>query len=186
MFNHPTPGDDVAKPLVKVLPPLHGVSTSSYKDVEVFLEWPHNTIIREQEYQVVVVFGDDQFVERLLNRLAVNYGLYRDILPFPGELHLQMHLCHTIMRLGYDEYLQPIANHLNINNITKNFLLKNWDKHDDFMLVVAQACVNWLTTVLPSNLKDASWEKICKLVEKNKHISKKTQKQCNKEVEKCL
>ena len=53
-------------------------------------------------------------------------------------------MCLGIYRLGYSSYLAPIAKHLGYDNIHLDFALKQWSRHDEFLLLVATAGVQWL------------------------------------------
>lgn len=55
-----------------------------------------------------------------------------------------MHFCLGVYRLGYTQYLKPIADKLQYNNIQLDFQLKKWSSHDEFLLLVATAGVSWL------------------------------------------
>ena len=52
-----------------------------------------------------------------------------------------MHMCLGIYRLEYSSYLAPIAKHLGYDNIHLDFALKQWSRHDEFLLLVAIAGV---------------------------------------------
>ena len=55
-----------------------------------------------------------------------------------------MHVCHAIYRLGFDKYMKPIATELGFTSLAMNFPLKLWSKHDEFLLMFAEATMVWL------------------------------------------
>ncbi len=55
-----------------------------------------------------------------------------------------MHVCHALYRLGFDAYLQPIALALNYTILKKDFELKKWSRHDEFLLLFTDAAMQWL------------------------------------------
>lgn len=59
-----------------------------------------------------------------------------------------MHLCAAIYRLGFTEYLQPVAIALGFNLLVKNFALKNWKHHDQFLLLFCDAGAMWLQGII--------------------------------------
>lgn len=55
-----------------------------------------------------------------------------------------MHVCHGIFRLGFEHYLKPIADQVGYTILTRDFQLKKWNKHDEFLLLFIEASVQWL------------------------------------------
>ena len=55
-----------------------------------------------------------------------------------------MHVALAIYRLGFDAYLAPIANELGYTTLKKDFELKQWNKHDEFLLLFTEASFKWL------------------------------------------
>jgi len=55
-----------------------------------------------------------------------------------------MHVCHAIYRLGFDDYLQPLAANFGYTTIKKNFDLKKWSRQDEVLLLFAEAGIQWL------------------------------------------
>jgi hypothetical protein len=55
-----------------------------------------------------------------------------------------MHVCHAIYRLGFVDYLSPIATILEFGSLKQEFLLKAWSHHDEFLLMFTDAAVTWL------------------------------------------
>ena len=61
-----------------------------------------------------------------------------------GEFHFVMHICHAIYRLGFIDYLQPIAHHFGYETLKQDFILRKWKKHDEFLLLFTEASCKWL------------------------------------------
>lgn len=61
-----------------------------------------------------------------------------------GEFHFQMHVTHALYRLGGASYLLPVAQSIGFKYLTIDFALKNWDKHDEFLLLFCDAGMLWL------------------------------------------
>lgn len=55
-----------------------------------------------------------------------------------------MHVCHAIFRLGFFNYLQPVASAFGFNLLKMDFLLKEWKMHDQFLLMYCDAAAQWL------------------------------------------
>lgn len=76
--------------------------------------------------------------------------MWGGIIPFPGDLHFNMHTGLGIMRAG-EEYLLLIAELLGYKYIKVDFELDHWSHHDSFLLMVAEAAVRWLYSLLPKS-----------------------------------
>ena len=129
------------------------------------------TIIRGQGHSLVVLFGDEQLVIRIWHLLVANWGMYGDIVPFPGDLHMRMHLCHGILRIGGAEYILPIAEQIGHKYIEVEFQLKNWSKQDDFLFLFADAGMTWLMKTLPKHLQDISLTDLLARIQNNPSVS---------------
>lgn len=55
-----------------------------------------------------------------------------------------MHVCHGIYRLGFTTYLQPVAAALGFDYLKRDFILKEWKMHDQFLLMFCDAVAQWL------------------------------------------
>jgi hypothetical protein len=55
-----------------------------------------------------------------------------------------MHVCLAIYRLGFIDYISPIATTLGFVLLKRDFELKNWKHHDEFLLMFTDAAVKWL------------------------------------------
>jgi hypothetical protein len=58
-----------------------------------------------------------------------------------------MHVCHAIYRLGFSHYLEPIAILLGYTTLKTDFPLKQWNKHDEFLLLFTEASMQWLRSI---------------------------------------
>ena len=63
-----------------------------------------------------------------------------------------MHVCHAIYRLGYDAYMALIANLVGYTTLKKDFNLKKWNKHDEFLLLFTEASFLWLQSMFWVNI----------------------------------
>ena len=55
-----------------------------------------------------------------------------------------MHVALGIYRLGFDDYIASVANLLGYTTLKKDFPLKQWNKHDEFLLLFTEASFQWL------------------------------------------
>ena len=161
----------VTPPNIHVHTPLHNVSTQSYKDIKVLLEWILHNKIRIDKYLLVVLFGDEQLICRIWHLLGIQGNIWGDLIPFPGDLHFKMHCALGIMRVGED-YLIPLAKELGYASINKkDFKLEDWSQHDSFLMVVGEAAVVWLHNLLPNKMKQLPFDEIMSKISTNKHVS---------------
>ena len=65
-----------------------------------------------------------------------------------GDFHFEMHFCAGLYRLGFGDYLLPIADKLQYTNLFQEFKLKQWNRHDEFLLLFTTAGVQWLLGML--------------------------------------
>ena len=102
-----------------------------------------------------------------------------------GEFHFMMHFCHAVYRLGFHDYLEPVAKAFNLTTLCVDFKLRKWNKHDEFLLLFTEASCNWLSGMLsemydnrcneilgmlPQNLRNAPYEDILNAVRHNKTV----------------
>ena len=59
-------------------------------------------------FKVVLLYGDKQLINCTTAILWQHNSFFSDILPFPGEFHFMMHVCHAVYRLGFTSYLHPV------------------------------------------------------------------------------
>ena len=64
--------------------------------------------------------------------------------PYLGELHLEMHTAHALLREGWDKYLKVIVELLRHKLLVKNFKLALWNKHNDLLLIFVTASLTWI------------------------------------------
>ena len=160
----------VEPPKIHIHQPIHNASTSSYKHVRKILEWLYLNKIKAEGYKLIVLFADEQLVCCIWHLLALMGSIWGDIIPFPGDFHLVIHVNLGIMRAG-KEYLMSIAELLGYKYIKVDFQLEHWSEHDNFLLMVADYAVHWLLDLLPERYKNISFERILKKIAPNKHIS---------------
>jgi len=163
--------DFVNPPNIHIHTPLHDVSTSSYKHVKVLLEWLYRNKICIEGFKLIVLFCDEQLLCRIWHLLGLG-EMWGEIIPFPGDLHFNMHTGLGIMRAG-EEYLLLIAELLGYKYIKVDFELDHWSHHDSFLLMVAEAAVQWLYSLLPKSHdgRHMPFEEIVQHVTPNKNIS---------------
>lgn len=169
--DYPNNDEPVEPPHIQIHKPLLNTSTSSYKDVETFLNWIYKNLIKEQQYKLVVAFADEQLVAQIRQLISMRGNLWGDIIPFPGDLHFKMHVCLGVMRIGGEQYLLPIADYLGYKYIKVDFKLKEWSQHDDFLLLVAEGATEWLCGILGEKMKHLSFGDIVASMSHNHHVS---------------
>jgi len=57
---------------------------------------------------------------------------------------MEMHFALGLFRLGFEQYLAPIATAIDIGQVQHDFPLKTWNKHDQFLLMFTTAGMKWL------------------------------------------
>jgi hypothetical protein len=61
-----------------------------------------------------------------------------------GEFYFVIHVCLTIYRLGFATYLQPVTTTLHYANLKQDFILCEWSKYDEFLILFVKASFTWL------------------------------------------
>lgn len=82
-----------------------------------------------------------------------------------------MHKSLAIMCIAGNDYLLPIANFLQYKYVIIDFLLARWSQHDEFLLLVADAAVEWLVDIIPTCFENLSFTAILDKITLNNHIS---------------
>lgn len=141
LFHYPTGAPPVSKTLFNIEKPLLHVDTNSYKDVEAFLL----TIFckMEQQHRLAIIFGDEQLVSLIWSCITEDPDEYMWVLPFPGEFHLTLHICHGIFRL-FANLVNIVANLTSRQNITIDFQSCYWNRQEDFLLLMIEGTLKWL------------------------------------------
>lgn len=161
---------EVEPPNIHIHLPIHDASTASYKDVRKLLQWIYHKKFLDEGHKLVVLFADEQLVCRVWHLLGQNGNMWGEILPFPGDLHLTMHVALGIMRIG-EEYLLPLAEMLGYKYIKVDFKLSKWSQHDGFLTTIAQGAVAWLHGLIPARHKNISFQGILDAISNNYTIS---------------
>ena len=63
-----------------------------------------------------------------------------------------LHVCLAIYRVGFIDYLEPVAKALRYNSLMEDFTSKKWSGHSDFLLIYAEAAYNWLHGILKKKI----------------------------------
>ncbi len=150
LFHYPTGAPAVSKTLYTIEKPVLHVDTNAYKDVETFLNRIYCRM--EKQHRVSIIFGDEQLVSLIWSCITSDPDEYMWVLPFPGEFHLSLHICHGIYRL-FSNLLIKVANSNSRQNITIDFKSCYWNKQEDFLLLVIEGTLKWLLQLrnLPMN-----------------------------------
>lgn len=83
-----------------------------------------------------------------INFVIQYYNIIIYLLFYVGDFHFLMHVCHTIYCIGFIDYLQSIAELFGYSTLKKDFILQKWNKHDEFLLLFAEASNDWLCSML--------------------------------------
>ena len=97
-----------------------------------------------------------------------------------------MHWTLALYRLGFQAYLEPIAQALEYTHLTQDFQLNKWSKHDQFLLLFGTASIQWLKRkslekmvmhatnmligIMPQAMENKSFSDILREVRKNKTV----------------
>lgn len=145
VFEYPRNAPPYPKSKITVLPPIVDVDTTSYADILVFLNkafvW-RNT----HKYAILLMFGDEQFVDRIWKVRCADPANWYWLIPFPGEFHFCLHIVHAVYRL-HPRLLMDIAAFMERDKVKVEFLSKHFHKQEDFLLLVFESIHHWFGTV---------------------------------------
>lgn len=167
VFEYPKNGLNYPKSRLSVMPAILDVDTTSYKDVQYFLDqlslwcdWQH--------YAITVVFGDEQLVDRIWKLRCANPEDLQWVIPFAGEFHFCLHIVHAIYRL-HARLLKEIASFLGRTNIEVDFVSRYFHRQEDFLLLVFKGIHRWFEGIAnkPVDVLVAGLLRAC---EKNKPV----------------
>jgi hypothetical protein len=167
VFEYPTDAPEYPKSKIMVLHPMIGVDTTSYRDITYFL----NKVFRwrkQHSYQIILLFGDEQFVDRVWKIRCLDPDNWYWVIPFPGEFHFCVHIVHGIYRL-FSRLLMDMAAFMERDKLKVDFLLKHFHKQEDFLLLVFESIHSWLEGVTRKP-EGATPEDILKACEKNQPV----------------
>jgi hypothetical protein len=150
LFHYPSGAPPVSKTLYHIEKPMLNMDTNSYKDIESLLVTIFCKL--EQQHRLAIIFGDEQLVALIWSCITEDPDQYMWVLPFPGEFHLTLHICHGIFRL-FANLVTIVANSTSRQNITIDFKSCYWNKQEDFLLMMIEGTLKWLL-----QLKDFSKE----------------------------
>ena len=173
LLDYPSIPNQSKTELPKILfhEPLTNIGTASYEDMRTYLDWVWRKFLISGEFSLVVLFGDEQFVSRVWKLLSDRPTMWGNIMPFPGELHFEIHFCHAVFRLGGENYLMPLAEEMGYGYLYVNFTMKQWTHHDRFLLIVADCVTSWLCEILARSMKGIELADLRKLIKKNQNVS---------------
>ena len=141
LFNYPPNSPPIDATRYIIQKPLVGVDTNSADDVSVFLNKAY--LKMNQDHRMALIFGDEQLVALIWKGIVEAPDENMWVLPFPGEFHLTIHVCHAIFRL-FASFLMPFASFLSRMKITIDFRSCHWHKQEDFLLLVVEGTLQWL------------------------------------------
>jgi hypothetical protein len=58
-----------------------------------------------------------------------------------------MHVALAIFRLAFTDYIEPLTHALHYTTLRKDFVLRTWNKHDEFLLLFTEASFRWLAGI---------------------------------------
>jgi hypothetical protein len=134
LLEHPSPTKAQSKTHFVIQRPLLNCNLASAIGIERFVDVLFRRYRVQEQKDLVVLFGDEQLVKSLYSRIAKSPEEYFWLLPFPAEGHLLMHLTMAIYEV-FGPLLLTLAEKMNWTALSPHFNLKEWTKHEDFLLI---------------------------------------------------
>ena len=133
--------------------PIIDVNTASYNDNKLML-----FVIRDEVMtaypgmEFILVAGDEQTYDRMVKIKSMEPWSYEWLIPFPGEFHVCGHMLHSTYRLWWTSILQPCSTLLRIEKITMDWRMGEFNRHEEFLLVVTTGLVKWLESIFGADI----------------------------------
>jgi hypothetical protein len=126
-----------------IQPPILNCNTAAKDDMDRFVQTLYWKYILQEKKNVVVVFGDEQLVSALYSRIFKSTDEYCWMLPFPAEGHLLMHFTMAMYDV-FGTLLLSLSEKLGWSTLSSKFNLKDWIKHEDFLIITMEATTRWI------------------------------------------
>ena len=131
--------------------------TESYRDNREVLQRIDTRFLEKYKgYKCIIVVGDQQTFDRMMKLKRGEYGAYKHVIPFNGEMHLLAHFCHAGWRLYWDAMLLPFLQLFDRQQtvLKEKWTVKDWSHYDDFMMYFTTAAMRWVTQHTPYDILD--------------------------------
>ena len=134
-------------------------STMSYQDNLDVLDRIDEQIAGNLAHMdAVIVVGDQQTFDRMMKLKRELGPMYKHIIPFNGEMHLEAHFCHAGWRLYWEPLLIGFipAAFPQQKVLKQEWTVKDWSHYDDFLMKFVNAGIRHITSVCPEGCLDVS------------------------------